>query len=194
MKNISFTLGLVLLLIRPTPVAAQFAAQDDPLRHGYALLIGNWAYSDFRWPPLADIQMQLTQLKSTLGAHFDDVQVLPNPTFTQLDRELRAFLRLRGNDNDARLFIYYAGHGYTETDLSRNEQRGYITGTDTPFVDGSQESFSAARLAAISMEAIRGMVSDVNARQILWIFDERIYYSWRFSTNRYLNKAHCHVC
>jgi Caspase domain len=146
-------------------------AQDDPLRHGDALIIGTWAYSDARWPRLDDIRLQIDQLRSGLKAHFDAVQVLSNPTFDQLDSGLRRFLRIRGNDENARLLIYYAGHGYTEVDLGRNESRGYITGSDTPYVDGSLQGFAAARARALSMEAIRGMVSDVNARHLLFIFD-----------------------
>ena len=146
-------------------------AQDDPLRHGDAMIIGTWAYSDARWPRLDDIRLQIDQLRSGLEAHFDAVQVLSNPTFDQLDSGLRRFLRIRGNDENARLLIYYAGHGYTEVDLGRNESRGYITGSDTPYVDGSQRGFAAARARALSMEAIRGMVSDVNARHLLFIFD-----------------------
>jgi CHRD domain/Caspase domain len=147
------------------------AAQDDPLQHGYALIIGTWAYSDQRWPRLDDISLQIQQLKIAFTPHFDEVQLLPNPTFEQLDVGLRQFLRTRGNQDNARLFIYYAGHGYTETNLSRNEFRGYITGSDTPYVDDSPRSFAAARVKALSMEAVRGMVSDVNARQVLFIFD-----------------------
>jgi hypothetical protein len=160
---------LICSLLFMSPVSV--AAQNDPLLHGYALLIGTSAYSDSRWPPLADVNLQVQQLKSALDPHFDEVQVLPNPTFHDLDRGLRDFLRLRGNGDTARLFVYYAGHGYTETDLSRNELRGYITGRDTPFPDGSAKGFSAARTKAVSMEAVRGMVSDVNARQVLIVFD-----------------------
>jgi Caspase domain len=139
-------------------------AQEDPLRQGDALIIGTWAYSDARWPRLDDIRLQVDQLRFGLESHFDAVQVLSNPTFDQLDSGLRRFLRIRGNDENARLLIYYAGHGYTEVDLGRNESRGYITGSDTPHVDGSPRGFAAARARALSMEAIRGMVSDVNAR------------------------------
>jgi hypothetical protein len=160
---------MVCLLVVTTPPRA--VAQDDPLRHGSALIIGTWAYSDRRWPPLDDINLQIKTLQMALRPHFDEVQVLSNPTFDQLDGRLREFLRGKGNDGTARLLIYYAGHGYTETDLARNEQRGYITGSDTPYVDGSQSSFDAARIKAISMEAVRGMVSDVNALQVLFVFD-----------------------
>jgi hypothetical protein len=145
--------------------------QDDPLRHGHALIVGTWEYSDPQWPRLDDVHLQIQQLEVALKPHFDDVQLLLNPTFDQLDAGLRRFLRTLGNDDNARLFIYYAGHGYTEVNSGRNEYRGYITGADTPYVDGTQSSFAAARVKALSMEAVRGLVSDVNARQVLFVFD-----------------------
>jgi hypothetical protein len=151
--------------------AAPVLGQDDPLRHGYALIIGTSDYTDSRWPPLTDVKLQTLDLRKALRPHFDDVKPLQNPTFAELDAGLRGFLRTFGNSGDARLFIYYAGHGYTEVSADRNEYRGYITGSDTPFVDGTQGSFAAARVKAISMEAIRGMVTDTNARQVLFLFD-----------------------
>jgi hypothetical protein len=145
--------------------------QADPLRHGYAMIIGSWAYRDSRWPRIGDVQLQIRQLEAALKPHFDDVKLLTNPSFDQLNTGLQQFLRARGNNDDARLFIYYGGHGYTEINSSRNEYRGYITGVDTPYVDGTQGSFADARVKALSMEGIRGLVTDVNARQLLVILD-----------------------
>jgi hypothetical protein len=150
---------------------ASARAQNDPLRHGHALVIGASNYTDKQWPPLNDIGLQIRELQNSLRPHFDDVKVLADPTFASLDNTIREFLRSYGNNDDARLFIYYAGHGYTEVSADRNEYRGYITGTDTPYVDGTQSGFASARLKAISMEAIRGIVSDSNARQVLFVFD-----------------------
>src|SRR5579871_845712 len=130
-RVLSAALCVLMVLLR-----SPCAGQDDPLRHGHALIIGTWAYSDPRWPRLDDIRLQTAQLEAAFRPHFDSVQVLQNPTFDQLDSALGRFLRTLGNSDDARLFIYYAGHGYTEVNASRNEYRGYITGSDTPYVDG----------------------------------------------------------
>jgi hypothetical protein len=162
--------GLVLCLIalsRPVTICAE----DDPLRHGYALIIGVWEYKDSRWPRIDDIELQIQQLQTGLSPHFDSVQILRNPNYDKLETSLREFLKIRGNDSNARMFIYYAGHGYTETDLVRSSYRGYITGIDTPSTGGTENGYAAARVKAISMEEVRGMVSDVNARQVLFVFD-----------------------
>jgi hypothetical protein len=110
------------------------AASDDPLRHGHALLIGNARYNDSRLPPLAPIQIHLRELASALGDHFDDVETVTDVNVGELRAKLDNFLRIKGSDKNARLFIYYAGHAYTEILRNVNEIRGYITGVDTPGV------------------------------------------------------------
>jgi len=162
---LSSSLGVAALsLFRPS------WAEDDPLRHGHALLIGVWNYTDRNWPRLDDIQLQLEQLRGGLAPHFDDVVTLRNPTTEELRINLIDFLNKRGNDPTARLLIYYAGHGFTETSRMRNTHRGFITGIDTPYA-GSLEQITAARPKAISMDAIRSMVADIEALQVLVIFD-----------------------
>jgi hypothetical protein len=146
-------------------------ASDDPLRHGYALLIGNSHYRDSRWPQLDDISLQLDALRKGLEGHFDKVQVEKDLETEQLRTKLNGFLRTYGNESGARLFIYYAGHGYTEVIRNRNENRGYITGIDTPGLDGSTPAYDAARLKAISMLDIRAPLEGALAHSILFLFD-----------------------
>jgi hypothetical protein len=122
------------------PAAAQTTqAAVDPLRHGHALLIGNSNYSN--WPRLDDVPLQLSELAAGLKSHFDTVEVVRDLKIEPLRQKINGFLRSYGNNPDARLFIYYAGHGYTEPILQYNENRGYITGIDTPPVDGSQRAW-----------------------------------------------------
>jgi hypothetical protein len=81
---------------------------------------------------------------------------------------LDTFLRGRGDAPDARLFIYYAGHGFTQTSALHNAYRGFVTGIDAPYygTDPAQ-----ARARALSMDLIREMVSDIQARHVLFMFD-----------------------
>jgi TPR repeat protein len=146
-------------------------ASDDPLRHGHALLIGNSRYLDRSWAQLDDIPLQLDALQRGLQGHFDTIQVKQNLETEQLRQTIHSFVRTYGNDSNARLFIYYAGHGYTELIRQRNENRGYITGINTPKIDFTQQSFDAARLLAISMAEIRAPLEDVLAKSILFVFD-----------------------
>jgi hypothetical protein len=152
-------------------VAQAPQTSDDPLRHGHALLIGNSHYRDPGWPQLDDIPLQLDTLQKGLRAHFDSLEVVEDLKTKELREKINDFVRTYGNDNDARLFIYYAGHGYTEVIRERNENRGYITGIDTPQVDGTAHGYAAARLKAISMGELRASLEDVVAKSILFLFD-----------------------
>jgi|HubBroStandDraft_6_1064221.scaffolds.fasta_scaffold350846_1 hypothetical protein len=165
-------IGAILVAAILSPYRADAQAppgSDDPLRHGHALLIGNSHYWASGWPPLDDIPLQLAQLKNGLKEHFDTVKVVEDLQAIPLLATINDFLREYGNDSDARLFIYYAGHGYTE--IQRNEYRGYITGIDTPGIDGSQQAYDAARLKAISMAEIRAPLERAPAKSILFLFD-----------------------
>jgi hypothetical protein len=142
---------------------------DDPLRHGHALLIGNYRYEDRRWPPLDDVPLQLKGLKKGLDDHFDKVDVVENLRTEELRQRINQFIREEGNEVNSRLFIYYAGHGYT--DLIRNGYSGFITGTDTPFIDGSARGYNAARPRAMAMEEIKTPLRIAPAQHILFLFD-----------------------
>jgi len=154
---------LVAAISLPHRAAAQMLpATDDPLRRGHALLIGNSHYR--AWPRLDDVPLQLDELAEGIKNHFETVEVVKDLEIDLLRQKINGFLRSYGNDSNARLFIYYAGHGYTETILPYNENRGYITGIDTPTVDGSARGYNAARPKAMSMMEIRSPLAEVLAK------------------------------
>src|SRR5262245_23488368 len=97
-------------------------ALDDPLRHGHALLIGTSHSTNPTWTRLDDVPLQLAQLEEGIKVHFDTVQVVRDLEAIALLGRINDFVREYGNDANARLFIYYAGHGYTE--IQRSENRG----------------------------------------------------------------------
>jgi hypothetical protein len=165
---IAVFLGAVISSREPAAAQAPSLAAD-PLRHGHALLIGNSNYSN--WPRLDDVPLQLDELATGLKSHFDTVEVVKDLKIEPLRQKINDFLRSYGNDSNARLFIYYAGHGYTETVLQYSEQRGYITGIDTPALDGSQRAWAAARTNAMSMKEILVPLAEVFAKHILIVFD-----------------------
>jgi Caspase domain len=118
---------LVAAILSPHRADAQVPpASDDPLQqlqHGHALLIGIAHYRDRRRARLDNIPLQLTQLAKGLKDHFDTVEVVQDLEAKQLRDKINDFVRTNGNDSNARLFIYYAGHGYTEIIPQRNENR-----------------------------------------------------------------------
>ena len=167
MRSWLFVAVVLAAALSPHRVAAQ--TPDDPLRHGRALLIGNSHYKDAGWAQLGDVPLQLKQLENGLSTHFDRVEVVQDLEAVPLFNKINDFVRTYGNDRNARLLIYYAGHGYTE--IQRNENVGYITGIDTPRIDGTARAYDAARLNAISMAEIRAPLERAPAKSILFIFD-----------------------
>src|SRR5262249_14430028 len=121
------------------------------------------------WSQLDDIPPQLAQLKKGLGDHFETVKVMQDLEAKQLLDAINDFMREYGNDSNARLLIYYAGHGYTET--IRTENRGYITGIATPRLDGTQQAYDDARRKAVDMAQIRAPLESAPAKSILLVFD-----------------------
>jgi hypothetical protein len=67
------------------------------------------------------------------------------------------------------LFIYYAGHGYTKR--QRNQNAGYITGIDTPAIDGTEQAYDAARKKAIPVTNVAAHLESARAKSILILFD-----------------------
>jgi Caspase domain len=169
-RSLVIAVILIAAISSRQPAAAQTPlAAADPLRHGHALLIGNSHYGDRGWPPLDDIPLQLKQLKEGLEFHFDTVEMVQDLKTDELREKVTRFIRDNGNEASARLLIYYAGHGYTE--VIRNENRGYITGIDTPSIDGTARAYNAARLKAIPMLEIRTPLQLAPAGHILFVFD-----------------------
>ena len=183
-RTLSASIGMIVLVVCVDATAQ--VTSSDPLRHGHALLIGNFHYSDSRWTHLDDVPLQISQLHDALGPHFDSVERAMDLDSNHLKERLSDFMTKYGNTVEGRLLVYYAGHGYTE--IVGTENRGYVTGTDTPVVDGSQGSYDAARAKALSMERIRAFARDAIARQVLFIFDS--CFSGTIFTNRTYIQAH----
>jgi hypothetical protein len=164
---------LVALIAAPQSVNAQASSSSaDPLRRGHALLIGISHYADSDWPQLDDIPLQLEALQAGLKDHFETIEVRQDLDARELWQTIDHFIRFHGNDSDARLFVYYAGHGYTEVISQRNENRGYITGRDTPSTRrGTRQTYDQARLRAVSMPQISALLREVLARHVLFVFD-----------------------
>lgn len=98
-----------------------------------ALIIGNNKYMDpeNRWPPLTtaitDANAIARLLQSSYG--FEDVTLLENATRSEILHALSQLTR-RVDENDS-VLLYYAGHGYLDSETSR----GYWIPTDAVGTD-----------------------------------------------------------
>jgi tetratricopeptide (TPR) repeat protein len=138
------------------------------LQHrGHALLIGQSHYTR-DWGELASVRDDLQTLKAGLAPYFETVETVQDPTVSQLRDRMRGFLLGEWNMPDERLFIYYAGHGFTDFNQASRENNGYITGSDTPRYDLNP---GKAIENAVPFTEIDSWNRQTRARHVLMVFD-----------------------
>jgi uncharacterized caspase-like protein len=96
------------------------------------------------------------------------VEIMLNPTVSQLRDRMREFLLGKWNMPNERLFIYYAGHGFTDFNQASRENNGYITGSDTPRYDLNPQQAIAN---AVPFTEIDSWSLQTRARHVLMVFD-----------------------
>jgi Caspase domain len=134
---------------------------------GHALLIGVSNYTS-GWDNLPSVKDDVLHLEEALSPYFQTVVSLLDPTVDQLRDRIRDFLLGRWNTFDARLFIYYSGHGFTDLNRYSRQTNGYITGSNTPVY---HESDLMAGLRAVSFSEVHGWSLESHARHVLMVFD-----------------------
>src|SRR5215471_9113241 len=136
-------------------------------RSGHALLIGESHYTR-GWDELSSVRHDLQTLKAGLTPYFETVETVQDPTVSQLRDRMREFLLGKWNTPDERLFIYYAGHGFTDFNQASRENNGYITGSDTPRYDLNP---GKAIENAVPFTEIDSWNRQTRARHVLMVFD-----------------------
>jgi tetratricopeptide (TPR) repeat protein len=136
-------------------------------RRGHALLIGESHYMR-GWDELASVRADLQALKAGLTPYFETVETMQDPTVSQLRDGMREFLLGKWNMADERLFIYYAGHGFTDFNQASRENNGYITGSDTPRYDLNP---GKAIENAVPFSEIDSWNRQTRVRHVLMVFD-----------------------
>lgn len=166
MKLIS-TLCLVALALMGSPAHAQPTyVNADPSPYlmysdSRALVIGAARYDDGAgWPSLAKVEGQVQRIAAALKEQGFAVETLLDPKSNDLSQTLRRFL-LQRLDSNARLLVYYAGHGWSDGDAV-----GFIVPTDSP-AEGN-DNFIAS---LINMEEIVGWGRRSLAKHVLFVFD-----------------------
>ena len=153
------------LTVVPAPVGPNGALQE--LYTGsYALLVGVSRYdSPAAWAPLESIPQELDSLATTLRQlGFQQVEVIGNPTGSELKQAVEGFMRKYGFKADTRLLFFFAGHGYTLDDGTR----GYFVPRDAPDPVADQAGF---RATALAMQQVSTWAGELVARHALFAFD-----------------------
>ncbi len=125
----------------------------------HALVIGIDDYSN-GWPRLSNAVRDAEAVGAGLEAKGFEVELLRNPKSSELRSALRAFFARKGNDPDARLFLWYAGHGHTEYG------EGYLVPSDAPLPGDPEFLFQA-----LHMGDIGSMVRIARSKHVFAVFD-----------------------
>ena len=132
----------------------------------YALVIG---VSKYRagWRELPGVDEDITAVETALKTHGFEVQVVRDPTGEALRRAFAHFIRRYGHAKEARLLIYFAGHGHTLR-MSYGDQMGYIVPVDAPTPSQDAVGFQAT---AMDMQQIEVYAKRIQAKHVLFMFD-----------------------
>jgi hypothetical protein len=138
----------------------------------YALVIGNDAYNN-GWPPLANAVKDAELIAEVLEERGFDVDLHKDVTSTQLNDLFKRFFILQGDDPEARLFIWYAGHGATV------DGEGYLIPIDAPVPSvGGQ-----FKLASTALRDFGTYMRQSESKHVYAVFDS-CFAGTVFSTQR----------
>jgi hypothetical protein len=125
----------------------------------YALVIGNDAYKT--WPRLSNAVRDAELVAVELERQGFEVTLKRNLTSTQLKSVLEEFYIVKGADKNARLMVWYAGHGETVNG------EGYLVPVDAPRIT----SGTAFKRKALSLRRFGEYVRQAEAKHAMAVFD-----------------------
>ena len=132
----------------------------DLYSSSHALVIGIDQYSE-GWPLLSNAVKDANAVAAALEARGFEVTLKVNLNRNELVAALRSFFIIKGDDPEARLFLWFAGHGHTEN----NE--GFIIPAD----GAVPEEGAKFRISAIPMRDVSTYVRLAQSKHVLTIFD-----------------------
>ncbi|HNJ43707.1 MAG TPA: caspase family protein, partial [Acidobacteriota bacterium] len=150
------------------PVKTETGTEVLLYAESHALVIGVSEYQrGTGWGTLPGVKDDVPAVRSALEQHGFQVEVVLNPTGSQLRQALNQFAEDWGFAEGNRLVIYFAGHGYTGKTIDGREM-GYIVPQDAPDPDQDNARFNKV---AVSMKEIMNIAERVQAKHALFLFD-----------------------
>ncbi|WP_319529297.1 caspase family protein [uncultured Cohaesibacter sp.] len=136
-------------------------------QRSFALVIGNDHYLEPTWVSLSNAIKDAEEVAKALEERGFEVTLAKNLDSRELERTVEEFVIYKGRYPDARLFIWYAGHGHTI------DGEGYLVPTDAPdpeLEDGVDFRFKALSLRRFGefMREARAPSCDRDLRQLLF--------------------------
>lgn len=135
-------------------------------RQSHALLIG---VSDYTagWPDLPGVREDIAAVEKILKRHNFTVTKVSDPNRKNLDAALEKFIHDYGLDEENRLLIYFAGHGYTIKKKYGGEM-GYIVPVNAPNPHVDNKGFLRK---AMSIEEFGLFARRIDSKHAIFIFD-----------------------
>ena len=134
------TRGISVQIRASEAVNAPVLENVDLYQQSYALVIGIDEYTN-GWPRLSNAVKDARLVASALEKKNFTVDLHENLTSAELAQVFKRFFILKGEQPEARLFVWYAGHGATV------DGEGYLVPADAPVIQaGSAFKFSSVAL------------------------------------------------
>jgi len=135
-------------------------------KESHALVIG---VSDYTagWPRLRGVKDDVLEVSEALKKSGFSVKVVENPGRLQLDKSIRDFITDHGTEQENRLLIYYAGHGFTST-FKDGRKMGYLVPANAPDPNRDEKGFLRE---AMSMQNIETYARNIQSKHALFVFD-----------------------
>ncbi|WP_158089515.1 caspase family protein [Magnetofaba australis] len=149
--------------LRVTPLPASAMASDSgPLySDSQALVIGVNRYNRSSWPNLTNAVADAREVAAALRRVGFHARLLANPDLAQLESALKRFFIEHGDDPEARLLIWFSGHGHSE------QNEGFLIPADAP----SPEAGAQFRFNTLSLRRFGELMRLAKAKHILAVFD-----------------------
>lgn len=128
--------------------------------NSHALVIGIDDYTN-GWPRLSMAVKDAKFVAKALEKKGFDVTLILNANSNELNRAFEEFFLLKGEDPDARLFVWYAGHGHSD----RGE--GFLVPADAP----TPVKRGRFRLKSLALRRIGEFVRLAESKHAFAIFD-----------------------
>ena len=151
----------VTLEVRESTAAGAAVAETVELySNSYALVIGIDAYTG-GWPRLTNAVEDAGLIAAAMEARGFEVTLATDLDSVDLKRTFEEFFILKGEDPEARLFVWYAGHGHSEYG------EGFLVPVDAP----AAKAGAKFRLKALSLRRFGEYVRMAYAKHAYTIFD-----------------------
>lgn len=165
--------GLMRLGVGSAEAQTQGPSAAERFSHSYALVIGIDQYKaddgTGGWPNLRNAVKDAELIGRELARHGYETTLVRNPDYAALHRAFDDFFFQKGADPNARLLVWFSGHGETlpREESEPNKREGYLVPRGAP----ASYTDWRFRQNVISLRTFDRWMREARARHVLAIFD-----------------------